>query len=340
MQMIESMKALPRKDVHLDADGDGVGTLAFIHDLDGDLSTPDTLGVGESHRYALYFTTTRRSQGTILPAVWPTDIVTTNAGIQNATATAVIDGARGGMLDAFTWNGSPVLTSQAGSCCGNGMYMYFPPGWLDPQDEVADLVEVLADGPIVGAVRSSGTRTVLENGIPVGAYTYDAVYWLVTGRRELYYSTTQRTLIDTISQHPDEVVDGFRPWESRQQQLAATGQLSYQQDIGQGWASVTAPAWGIAFALSHPPTYLTELANPLLRANGQPFVDYFAVLGNDWLPGPLGTPYTVPADTLYYNSVDFVIWPYAGQLAGTRDEMLEVTGFVDNATGAAERTRR
>jgi hypothetical protein len=338
-QFIERLVDLPRKAPHLDADGNGRGTVAFVHDLDGDPATIDALEPGETASYALYFTTLRRSGGTIPAPSYPTDLVTTPDQIVNATTTATFSAAGGGLLSALTWNGSPTLTSQTESCCGNGMYMAFPPGWLDPQDNVADAVEVLAAGPILGAVRASGIRTAVDLGVPVGSYQYDVVYWMVAGRPELYYSTSQRTLMDTLNEHPDDGNLGFRFWESRQQQLAATGVLSYEEDAAEGWASITGPAWGIAFGLAHPPTYLTQVYNPLLRAGGAPFVDYVAFIGNDWQPGPFGSPMVVPSNTAYFDSVDMVLWPYAGAFSAVRDQLLGVQAFLPTATGSVTRVR-
>jgi hypothetical protein len=249
----------------------------------------------------------------------------------------VFDPARGGVLHGLALDGSMELTSQGDACCGNSMFSFSPGGWVDPMDGPGD-VEVIADGPLLAAVRATGTRTQADAIQVWGEYDFDMLYWAVAGRPELMHVTTQTTTRDSSNTHIVDVTQGFRPWESRQQALLAASPLTYERDLAEGWASITGAEWGVAVGMAQRARFVHAIENPLPRVNPGFFFDYLAFYANDWIDFGAGTPIVVPEGTTYFDHIGFVVLPYAGPWADQRGTLLSLMSFVQT-TGATPQRR-
>jgi hypothetical protein len=344
-QLADGLRSLAARADHVDPIGDERGALVFLYDEDGDHGTVEALPAGATATFALYFDVAPAS-GPRTPPAWPTDLtvlpgVTTDVG--NSVTTATFDPTQGGLLDGLSHNGSGNLSSETGSCCGNSMHFWNgttqpgPPfGWVTPQS-AAGTLEVLADGPILAAVRATGERTgTTTAGVTFGRYSYDHVYWLFTRRPELYRSVTHTALIDSTTQHRDDAAYGFRPLQLRHAPQLETG-VSYDTNVADRWAAVTGASYGLAVGMHQPGDFFVRINNPPGPELGLPADPRFMVFySNEVVPGGVPSPFTVPAGETFFRDIGAVLLPYAGAFAPWQADLAAAMAGAPVAASAPE----
>jgi hypothetical protein len=207
-------------------------------------------------------------------------------------------------------------------------------GWMTPRVPVD--VEVVADGPILGAFFAAGDVTRLDaSGAAVAAYTFDHFTFAFAQRAELWTSMWQQTTMDSINAHLDDAAIGFRPWESLHS-LFSQQNRSYEADPASTWGAFNGNDYGVAVGFFAAPTFVLPIGAPPLRLNGQPFTNYFYLAGNDFVGEGAGTPLIVPAGTATFDHVGVVARPYVGAFGGVRDEFLGALDGVDARFGSVE----
>ncbi|HMV67192.1 MAG TPA: hypothetical protein PKA64_10105 [Myxococcota bacterium] len=333
-QFADRLVALDRKADHLSPAGDGRGTVAFLIDDDGDLSTSESLTPGETATFGIYFAAA--GTGAAGPG-WSTElVVVTNPPITVSTGptTVSFDPARGGMLSALSYRGSGPLTDQASSCCGNSLHFWdkntatgAPFGWVTPQSAPGDLA-LLESGPLLAAVRASGQRTgiVPSTGADYGTYTYDDLYWVFAGRPEVWHAVRHEAITDCTMEHEPDVSHGFRPIQLRHASQLYTN-ATYDNDAGLSWMAVTGARWGVAVGMPQPPDWFARFANPVGSEVGGPInYAYSAIHGNDFVDVGELPPFVVPAGTVFFDQPAFVLLPYAAPLA---DDLPVLDGLIE-----------
>lgn len=333
-QHVDGLRSLFAKEDHRDPVGDGAGAFVFLHDLDGDLLTPEALEAGTTARYWLYFDDVDGASRS-LPD-FASDLVTSSTTLANSRFSASFDPLRGGLMSALTVDGGPSLASLADSCCGNGMFsLQDAQGWMTPRVPVTP--EVVADGPILGAFYTEGAVTRLDPaGVAVSGYQFEHLTFAFAGRPELWMSMWQQTTQDSVNAHLDDAALGFRPWESLHAKFSRENR-TYHVDPANLWGAFDGADSGVAVGYFAPPTFVLPVGAPPLRLDGTPFTQYFYLAGNDVVDLGAGTPITVPSGTTTFDHVGVVARPYAGGFAGSQDAFLATLAGVTSRTSSVER---
>jgi hypothetical protein len=311
-QYIDALTALDQKADHDSPLGDSIGTLALLYELDGDLGTEEVFPGDAEQTYYVYFGSRGVTGGTAPATAYPTDLVTAQTLLQNDELQAYFDPARGGMLADLNVPGSPTLTSQSDSCCGNSMaFWQAPEGWVDPQDAASTRLRVLARGPILSAVKAEGTRVADDGTLLWGSYSYEATYWTFSRTPVVYYSMWQQATADSTNNHIEDAADGFRPWESYQLALFSQPFQFAAGTLDDPWIQMTTDDWGVWIGMVHPATYLTELGAPIISPTGAALNQYLAFYANDLVDYGGGTPQTFPSGSVWFDHIGFAIVPFA-----------------------------
>ncbi len=321
-QFADGLIALDRKANHISPPADERGTVIFLVDDDGDLTTAETLPAGRSATFGIYFTTVPGA-GPRNPPAYQTDLAVIPGSVwalENGTTTATFSEATGGLMSTLSYGNGPSLTSQTDSCCGNGMHFWatstepgFPWGWVTPQRGIGniDLVEV---GPLVTAIRSTGRlqANTPVTGTPYGSYDFDVLYWMFAYRPELHHTVTHTAVTDCTTEHDIEASFAFRPLQLRHSTELYTA-ATYEASQAGRWGSVTGANYGLAVGVPQPPQYFARLSNPVGALIGiTPLYDYLSVHGNEVIPTGVLSPATVNAGMSYFENVGFVMMPYQG----------------------------
>ncbi|MCP4917133.1 MAG: hypothetical protein GY913_09430, partial [Proteobacteria bacterium] len=306
-QFLDELVGLEEKSDETATADDGHGTVAFLYDEDGDTTSLETLGAGDSVELALYFGTSGTDPG------YATDLSVATSALENASTAATLDATAGGLLDSLTLDGGSVLMSQTDSCCGNGAYTST---WSDTPMYVSGTVTVLDEGPVVGVVEAESALS-----------TYDVRYryWMFDGRPEVWAKVTMETNASTTFSHPSEYTSGIRPWES--QQSAISGSATFELDSSYLWADVSDGSEGVAFGYVEPPAYALSLSN---------YDPYLIVVGNDLEDAGAGASATWAAGTAFVEDVVMVLVPHAGDWADVQDTVWGLMDGVSTSLGSAE----
>jgi hypothetical protein len=341
-QYIDALINLDRKAEHDSALGDSIGTLALLYETDGRFGTREVFPGNAQQTYHVYFGSRGVTGGTAPATAYPTDLIAGQTILENDELQAFFDPARGGLLADLNVPGSPTLTSQADSCCGNAMaFWQAPEGWVDPQDGPSTRLRVISRGPILAAVKAEGSRIADDGSLIWGSYSYESTYWTFSRTPVLYYATAQTATLDSTNNHLDDAADGFRPWESYQLALNAMPHEFAAGTIDAPWIQMTTDDWGIWIGMVHPATYLTELASPIISPTGARLEQYLAFYANDLIDYGGGTPQTFPTGSVWFDNVAFAIVPFADETAAPEHPVRPVladallTG-IDAQIGAVE----
>lgn len=211
-----------------------------------------------------------------------------------------------------------------------------PFGWITPQS-AAGTLEVLADGPILAAVRATGQRTgTTTAGVTYGSYAYDHVYWLFARRPELYRAITHTALIDSTTEHRDDAAYGFRPLQLRHAAPLETG-ATYDTNLADRWAAVTGASYGLAVGMHQPGDFFVRVGNPPGPDLGlAPDPRYLIFYSNDVVPGGVLSPITVPAGDSYFQDIGAVLMPYAGAFAPRQGDLVAAMAGVPVSASAPQ----
>ena len=302
-QFADQLIGLGDKVDHASPVGDEEGTVAWLYDTDGVLGTANSLPAGGAELFGIYFDT-----GPAAPPIYFSDLSVSTNSLANVLTQASFDELGSGMLQSLTHAPfSPNLASQTASCCGNAVSVS-PGGWsYGPQSGTAT-PEIVAGGPILGALRVQGSITTSG----AESYDYDLYYYLFAGRSELLHVITHTaSTAVTVFQNGD-VTSGMRPWQSVHPDLAQTT-LTFNQSAAEGWAAVTGADYGIAMGARVAPTFLTNVSN------GNPGGVLF-LKGNDVVDFGTGTTAVMAPGTSYFDNIELALFPYRGLFADHQDD--------------------
>ncbi|MBN2800663.1 MAG: putative metal-binding motif-containing protein [Deltaproteobacteria bacterium] len=316
-QWIDEVGPLMAKADHADPAGDEAGALAFEYGEDGDLDTLEVLAAGAREPFAVYL----RVGDPSAPLPYDTDLVVDEAVLSNDRAEVLLDPSAGGLLDYLGVEGSENLSSQTLSCCGNGVYSG---SWdVDFQDGVGEM-SVLARGPVVGVVQGTGVR----EGLGTMAFTW--TWWRFAHRPELWAKVQAVAMTDLLIDHTDEWAQGVRPWESQQPFLSVEGAvISPLVPEVEGFYGVNSAEDGFSLSVAWyaPPDYPIDV---------RVWVPYTVMVGNDHGPLGAGTPYLMPAGTVFFDNLIEVVYPHAAPWEQAREELLSVLEGASVEAGALE----
>lgn len=343
-QFVDSLGALAEREDHTRPTGDGAGSLMFTWELDDDLQTAESMD--SDVVLGLYF-----SAGTSVAAPVPaSDLVVTTQGdvttMAAARTTMSVDAARGGLISALSIDGIDSFVSQTGSCCGNAMGFWSaatftgaPYGWVTPQS-APTTVEVLATGPVVSAVRASGSLSAIvpDSGVSYGAYDYEHWFWRFAGRPEVWHAVSQRATAPCTTEHEIDASFAFRPLQVRHT-LAATDTPTWIADQSAAFGAVFLADRGFAIGLHHRPAFYARVANPVGSQVPEANIveNYFAIHGNERFAPGVPTPSTVPTGESIFDAVGMVFLPFDGDWTSAEPVMRGLQeGLVTGVPGALE----
>jgi hypothetical protein len=342
-QFVDGVRALTEPASHDDPLGDGRGVLTGIWELDGDLSTRETLGVSGVVTLGVYF-----APGADPQAADTLDLTVRHDGaVTEVTAggtTAVFDADRGGLIADLGLAGASPVASQARVCCGNGMHFWqrdadvvgATPGWVVPQGAPAD-VEVVAEGPVWFGWRSSGTvEAVRYDGEPFGSYDYEVWSWRFAGRPEVWQEVTHVATSDCTTEHPDEASLGFRPVQLSHR-LADEQDTVWVADQDVRRAAVHTASEGVAMGLYRAPAEFARMSNPLGALVGsEVVVEQMAIHGSERVEAGVLSPVTVPAGEVIFERVGVHLLPFDGDWSAANAELAGLAQLVTFMAPCAE----
>ncbi len=195
-----------RRDIQ-DTLGDESGAVAFQIDADGDYTTDETLAAGSTVTFGIYFGANDNTAGVAAPNYTSGLVATAGASSAELSNNLVYStytktsasGAVGGLTDTLGPQGGGNVGRQASYSAANGIFFNASGGgtngrWLSAKDDTNATIEVVHDGPIFSAVRSSGTRSITTP--VVGGFDYEYTYMLFAESAALYvkpYFVANRT---------------------------------------------------------------------------------------------------------------------------------------------------
>ncbi|MBT3219450.1 MAG: hypothetical protein HN348_10195, partial [Proteobacteria bacterium] len=305
-----------------DPTDDDYGTVVFLYDEDGDISTTETFTGGSTFEVGIYFT----NSAAVAPNYTAqSDLVTSATTLATTATTATFDNTKGGLLSALTYDTSPTLLSQTVVADGNGVRT--GGNWIGPQSADAagsDSLTLITDGPLFAAIEAAGDRAHNTN---AEAYDYAYTYWMFARRDEVYVkphmeSTTAINLSETT-----DATEGIRPFQVDQDGLTGGGTATRTTDGSFAWADTSDSGFGFAWGYFAEPTYIIDVYNE---------DDGLYSEGNDYLDTGGGQATIIPQDTVFVDSPLMVILPHADayvDVETTFQALLEGTSAV---AGAAE----
>jgi hypothetical protein len=306
-QFLDDVDGLMEKTDHEDGTGDGIGTVAFLYDTDGDITSLETLSAGTEVELALYFDTSGSDPGYSTGLLADVDL------LSNDWTEAWFEESDGGLLDTLSFDGGSSVMSQTDSCCGNGVYTT---SWYETPMYVTGELELLHEGPVVAILETTGVA---------GDYEYSYIYWMFDGRPELWSKTWHETIDVVYFDHPSDFADGIRPWESRQDNISSGATFETASDYT--WSDVSNGTDGIAFGYHQAPDYVTWITN---------YDPYLIVAGSDFAPSGSGTSYSIPAGVPFLDHVVMLVLPHDGAFADVEDTLYGLMDGVETRQGAPE----
>lgn len=168
-----------------DPPGDDFGAVVFLADSDGDYTRRDIVNAGATASFGIYFNSNATSTGTA--ASYASSLVVdsdgASSGLSNALTESTYDGFNGGMADWVSTVGRPNTGNQTSIPFGQGVFLGqgSTGSWVTANDGTDVQLDIVHEGPIFGAVRSSGSAA---SGF--GGFDYSYTYFMFEGRPEIY----------------------------------------------------------------------------------------------------------------------------------------------------------
>jgi hypothetical protein len=323
-----------------DAAGDGYGTLAFVHDGDGDLTDLDPLPGGSVVTYGVYFGSAATTAQVPAPS-YVTGLSATRGGalarLVNGTTTAIFDTAIGGLTSAL---GPPLalqVGAQSDAVAGNGVYTAPVGGgtgeWLSAVNGTGVSLSLLHIGDVIGAVRASGSVAGAH-----GAIDYDYTYVMFAGRPEVYVKVHVETSASTnVGPFGALWTAAVRPYEI--DNLGYTASVLFDGEEGE-----VAPggAWargGYGLASPSPFGVLVGYRARPLRAGTAVSTTSgtrIALAGQDLTASATGAQVTLPAGTVLLDHTVIAVYPHTGGFGVVQDDALGMLEGVGLSVGAVE----
>ena len=307
-QFLDEVDGLDEASDHADSAGDGHGTVAFLYDEDGDLTSLETLSASSSVDVALYFGTsgTAPTYGTSLSASSTT--------LSNSLSSAVFSSSEGGLLDSLTFD-STVVTSQTDSCCGNGIYSGTT--WSNTPMYTTGTNAVDHSGEVLAVLSATGS---------LSAYDYTYWYWMFAGRPELWVKTVHTATGSLSMDHPSSWHLGVRPWESRQDDISSSA--TFTSDTAGLYCDVTDSGGTLGLSFG----YALEPANGIALSNYDP---YIISIGNDW-SSSTGSSDTASSGDVIIDHPVMVVMPHEGDFSDSQDALFGLLEGVGVSEGSPE----
>jgi hypothetical protein len=285
---------------HSDDTGDGIGTVAFLYDTDGDTGSLETLSAGSEVELSLYFDTSGTDPGYSTGLIADVDL------LSNDRVEAWFEESAGGLLDTLSFEGSSSLMSQTESCCGNGVYTT---SWYETPMYVTGTLELQHEGPVLAMIEATGSP---------GDYDYSYIYWVFDGRPELWSKTHHVTTGVVDFDHPSDFANGVRPWESRQDNISSGA--TFEIDGDYLYSDVSDGTTGIAFGYHQAPDYVSWITN---------YDPYLIVAGSDYAPAGSGTSFSIPSGVAFLDHVVQFVLPHDGDFADVEDTLFGLMDGVE-----------
>ena len=309
--------------------GDGVGSVVFRYDEDGNLGSRDTLAAGETRTFAVYFTSnnTAASAPTARPSVNVATV--TKSGpvlhpnlvtIDNGLVSVTLDHSVGGVVTDLHAPSKPSVGDQSSNVYGNGVY-FAPAGggptgsWASANLDTTGILTVQHEGPLTTIVDADGRTANVEGGID---YRYRTIVFL--GRQEIYskvfFQTSRGSHIGPQAASWSQAV---RPWQLDNNPLISGGGGAGTRDGAYRWtqASYGNNSYGLWLGWVTPPA---SLAAPTTDGAGR----WLALAGQDYDPNPSGTETNVLIGTTLLNDHVVMLWPYVGSTVVSKISFLEL----------------
>ncbi len=291
-QFADGLRTMFDKGPASDPLGDAVGTLVFIWDDDGDLTTPSTpVPAGGVIEVMVYFGT---DADDLAAAPAPSPLTIEASGMASGAATFTLDPDAGGLLDTVSLDDGPELGGQATPCCGNGVYSA-DSGWGVAAQNGPGTTTVIARGPVFGAIEVRGTRADALSHVD---YTY--TYSMFASLPEVWVRTEMTAASDTTVEHHDDFVEHVRPWQSSHPAFGMDAIHTVADDLT--WADVSDDTAGLMFAWVEPPLHITRTVA---------FAGEILAYGNDWV-GTGAPTQVIPAGTRFQDGSVAALIPHDG----------------------------
>ena len=308
----------------VDTPNDGVGSVVFLHDRDGNNATRELHQPAVLDTFAIYFGTTTVG-GPFTPPSYSSSLSATAGGgtgtLTSGASTATFSTASGGMLTSLNVPGRPnVINLSASQGINFAQTGVAGGGWVSPASGTGSAISVLYSGPIFAALQSTGTASN-----SFGGYTYTYTWFQVATRPEIYAKVTY-TLdrASTILQNPFWGA-GVRPLfiDNTSKLAASNGEAGGGSVPGFEWAYGTydtaASSYGLALAFKTSP--LTR-SRPLFDVTGAANAGrYVGLVAQDVAVYNAAAPtYSGTAGTNIINNAVLDIFPHAGLFGSISNE--------------------
>jgi hypothetical protein len=245
---------------------------------------------------------------------WTGDAEAGDDALSTSLSSATFDPDRGGLLTGLDFAGVGGLVVQAGTE-GNGLYT---DAWSLVLGAGPSSGEVLADGPVVAALRYTGDRTDED-----GAAELDVVWFVIAGRPELWSAVTCTTTQDTLLAWPADAWLGVRPWQGSAPLLE---DAVVTLDPASTWLDLSNGQHGVAWGYATAPARVVDL---------EADQGVFWSAANDGSAGST-SPVTVASGTAVVDGAIMVLMPHTGLWADAEDGFLGLLEGVAVTAGAAE----
>ena len=204
-------------------------THTLVMMLDNDMESQASAFTENSVQVGVYF-----GNDTASAAIDGVPMTVTANGMDNGSIAIDLNPAKGGLIEAFTFNGVE-LFSQADAVGGNGVYSS---GWKMANGETNPTISILSDGPYVGVMQSSGA-------IPGANIDYTYTYTMVADSNELIVDAEMvATAPVTISQFASQL-QGVRAFQVRSSYFESqVAGVLYNEDALDGMDNWLAQAAG------------------------------------------------------------------------------------------------
>jgi len=307
-QFLDEVNGLDEAADHSDSAGDGHGTVAFVYDEDGDLTSLETLSASTNVDIAVYFGTSGTAP------TYSTSLTASTTGLSNSLSTTAFSAAEGGLVDSLTYS-STVVTSQTDSCCGNGIYSGGT--WSNTPMYTTGTNAVDHSGDVLAVVSATGSLT---------SYDYTYWYWMFAGRPEVWVKTVHEATGSLSMNHTSSWDLGVRPWESRQDDISSGA--TFTSDTSGLYADITdsSGAIGVSFG------YAIEPANGIALSNYDP---YIISIGNDY-SSSTGSSLTAASGDVIIDHPVMVVMPHDSDFADSQDDFFGLLEGVEVSEGTPE----
>lgn len=319
-----------------DPPNDDAGAVAFLVDTDGNYGTRDRFLANASRSYAIYFGSAATTPGVSAPNFGSSLNATSNgttSTLSNSLTAATFSASSGGLSTSLGTVGYASVGAQSSTGLGNGMYLG---AWTSARDGVGVTMELVHDGPIFGAVRSSGSVNNAN-----GGYDYTYTYYQFEGRPEIYAQVEfVLNAPSTIGPQNPFFGVGVRPFMVDNNALAVAGPSEGAAGVPDfNWVRGaylvgTANAYGIAAGYRQS---VGLRSRPIDSPSGSSAGRYAGLAGQDVVTVFATQPtYQGVAGEVIVDNAVVAIYPHAGPFGGVSLDFYGTLDGVSTSVGSAQ----